>query len=101
MRESPGKRLLLLVLAASVALAAVSSEQFVSTHIVHHCSHTDQCRTCQDIQIARNFLSSLGLAALAFIALRAARRLEKAVRPVARFFTPCLTPVALKVKSNT
>jgi PhoPQ-activated pathogenicity-related protein len=95
------KKIFLIVLAICIASAAVSTESFVYTHIVHQCSHTSQCPVCHEIQIARNFLSSLGLLAFAALTLLTVYKAGEAVKKLHRIYSLSFNLVLLKVKSNT
>jgi hypothetical protein len=101
MHDSLGKKVLLLLAAFCIVFAAVSTESFISSHIIHNCTHNSQCQTCRDIQIAQNFLGGFGLAFLALVTGLEKRWSLRLVQAVTKLFTHPITLVSLKVKSNT
>jgi len=95
----PRKKLFLLILAALLALAALSAETFVFTHLDHDCVGAD-CPVCLQIEIAQNVLKGLGIAFVAASLAGFTLHINGKVRK-ASFFIRLFTPVALNIKSNT
>jgi hypothetical protein len=100
MMKFPRKRLLLIVLAVCLALAALSAEVFVLTHIDHDCEG-EECPVCAQIEIAQNALKALGLACIAAALAVFIPDADLFVKQARRFFTGLATPITLHVKSTT
>jgi hypothetical protein len=100
MKKCPQKRLIPLVLTASLLFAALSAEIFIFTHFDHDCCGLD-CPVCLQIQTAQNILKELGLAFAAIFLIGFAFKPTLAAKRIHYYCGFPATPIFLNVKSNT
>jgi hypothetical protein len=100
MVEFPRKRLLLIVLTACLALAALSAEIFVFTHLDHDCIG-ENCSVCLQIETAQSLLKGLGFVIIAASLAGLSSGANLIVKKVAYCSAYLTSPIILNVKSNT
>jgi hypothetical protein len=98
MGYAPQKKTARFVLTAALALAAVTAETFIFTHLGHDCCG-EGCPVCARIEAAWRLLEGLSrAAALVFAAALFVKYARTPARHRAIFCAAALTPVALKTK---
>jgi hypothetical protein len=96
----PRNKIFIFSLTACLALAAISAETFVFTHIDHDCTGED-CPVCLQIEIARNALKCFALALIATPLAAYTACANQTIKKNAYYFIRLVTPVTLNIKSNT
>jgi hypothetical protein len=94
---SSGKRLSLIVITACLALAAVSADVFVFTHLDHDCTGED-CAVCLQIEIAQNLIELMGRIGLFILVAGIFASALRLIRKSQVFSTVFASPILLKVK---
>jgi hypothetical protein len=91
-------RLPLIVLTACLALAAVSAEVFVFTHLDHDCIG-EHCSVCLQIEIAQRVLEGLGRIGIIVLAIGFFAKAKKIIKSTSFSYIFTTSPILLKVKS--
>jgi hypothetical protein len=90
-------RLSFLVLTACLAIAVVSADVFVFTHLDHDCNG-EHCAVCLQIQIAQNMLEGLGRAGVMGTVAFFFAATVKTVKSASSFYARSTSPILIKVK---
>jgi hypothetical protein len=91
-------RLPLIVLTACLALAAVSAEFFVFTHLDHDCIG-ENCSVCLQIEIAQRVLEGLGHIGIIVLVIGFFAKTKQCIKSTPFSYTFTTSPILLKVKS--
>jgi hypothetical protein len=90
----------ILIVTACLAIAVLSADFFAATHVDHDHTGAD-CSVCLLIQTAQDAIKGFGLVFIAVHLLSLARNTHLALRRVHHYAVCLITPITLRVQSNT
>ena len=100
MRLYKKEKILLFFLMICIVFSVISAETIIATYQSHDCSH-NECHPCIRIDIAKNFLKTLGFAGFALAVIIFFTLYFQDHKHFVKLGTCTLSPILLKVRLNS